>query len=236
MATDLAEFLGAALGFYLLFGIPLFIAGLLTGLVTFLILAPRTQRLSPSRGGDHGAGERDRAPATSLEIDHRRIPTLGTRWRCSLVQPRFAGGESVLLAVGHPRRYRDAARDLPPLGAHPGPHRRPRRPRGCCAGCTASTPSTSWSRWAIAGLVNWRMLVMAAARFHALGPHRRRHARKAPTAPSSPLLGAQRPARSSRIALLASGLSSSTVGTLCGPGRDAGLPPPPDPGLAAPTS
>ncbi len=38
MATDLAEFLGAALGFNLLFGIPLWIAGLLTAVVTFLIL------------------------------------------------------------------------------------------------------------------------------------------------------------------------------------------------------
>src|SRR5947199_9125311 len=39
MATDLAEFLGAALGFYLLFRIPLFIAALLAGVVTLLILA-----------------------------------------------------------------------------------------------------------------------------------------------------------------------------------------------------
>ena len=39
MATDLAEFLGAALGFYLLFGIPLFYAALLTGVAVFLILA-----------------------------------------------------------------------------------------------------------------------------------------------------------------------------------------------------
>ena len=38
MATDLAEFLGAALGFHLLFGMPLWIAGLLTAVVTFLIL------------------------------------------------------------------------------------------------------------------------------------------------------------------------------------------------------
>ena len=38
MATDLAEFLGAALGFNLLFGIPLWVAGLLTAVVTFLIL------------------------------------------------------------------------------------------------------------------------------------------------------------------------------------------------------
>jgi manganese transport protein len=37
MATTMAEFLGGALGFYLLFGIPLPIAGLLTALVTFII-------------------------------------------------------------------------------------------------------------------------------------------------------------------------------------------------------
>jgi len=39
MATDLAEFLGAALGFNLLFGIPLWLAGILTAACTFIILA-----------------------------------------------------------------------------------------------------------------------------------------------------------------------------------------------------
>jgi manganese transport protein len=38
-ATDLAEFLGAALGFYLLFNIDLFIAALITAVLVFLILA-----------------------------------------------------------------------------------------------------------------------------------------------------------------------------------------------------
>lgn len=38
MATDLAEFLGAALGFHLLFGMPMLYAGLLTGGVTFFLL------------------------------------------------------------------------------------------------------------------------------------------------------------------------------------------------------
>ncbi|MDP4088439.1 MAG: Nramp family divalent metal transporter [Bacillota bacterium] len=37
IATTMAEFLGGALGFYLLFGIPLPAAGLLTGAVTFII-------------------------------------------------------------------------------------------------------------------------------------------------------------------------------------------------------
>src|SRR3954467_14067930 len=39
LATDLAEFLGAALGFYLLLHIPLFPAALLTAVVVFLMLA-----------------------------------------------------------------------------------------------------------------------------------------------------------------------------------------------------
>ena len=39
MATDVAEFLGAAIGLNLLFGVPLFIAGLLTGVIAFVILA-----------------------------------------------------------------------------------------------------------------------------------------------------------------------------------------------------
>ncbi len=38
MATDLAEFLGGTLGFYLLFHIPMFYAGLITAALTFLIV------------------------------------------------------------------------------------------------------------------------------------------------------------------------------------------------------
>jgi manganese transport protein len=38
MATDIAEFLGAALGLNLLFGVPMFTAGLLTGVIAFAIL------------------------------------------------------------------------------------------------------------------------------------------------------------------------------------------------------
>lgn len=38
MATDLAEFMGAALGFYLLFGFPLWLSGVVTGLITFFLL------------------------------------------------------------------------------------------------------------------------------------------------------------------------------------------------------
>ena len=49
MATDLAEFLGAALGFNLLFGIPLFPAGVIAGVGAFGILALQQRGFRRSR-------------------------------------------------------------------------------------------------------------------------------------------------------------------------------------------
>ncbi len=43
MSTDIAEFLGAALGLNLLFGVPLFPAGLITGVIAFAILELQTR-------------------------------------------------------------------------------------------------------------------------------------------------------------------------------------------------
>src|SRR5204862_341277 len=45
MSTDIAEFLGAALGLNLLFGVPLLPAGLITGVVAFAILELQRRRL-----------------------------------------------------------------------------------------------------------------------------------------------------------------------------------------------
>jgi len=50
MATDLAEFLGAALGFYLLLGIPLWVAGFLTAIITFVILRRKPKDPPDTRG------------------------------------------------------------------------------------------------------------------------------------------------------------------------------------------
>ena len=55
MATDLAEFLGAALGFNLLFGIPLFPAALLTAVCHLPDPRPAALRLPAAGGGDHRA-------------------------------------------------------------------------------------------------------------------------------------------------------------------------------------
>src|ERR1019366_2641035 len=47
MATDLAEFLGAAIGFNLLFGMPLWVAAIATALATLLILALEARGFRP---------------------------------------------------------------------------------------------------------------------------------------------------------------------------------------------
>src|SRR5258708_28583339 len=47
MATDLAEFLGAAIGFQLLFHIPLLVGGFLTAISTFLILSLERRGFRP---------------------------------------------------------------------------------------------------------------------------------------------------------------------------------------------
>jgi manganese transport protein len=47
MATDLAEFLGAAIGFHLLFGIGLFPAACITGVTAFAILALQRRGFRP---------------------------------------------------------------------------------------------------------------------------------------------------------------------------------------------
>src|SRR5581483_6610760 len=76
MATDLAEFLGAAVGFHLLFGFGLFPSAIVTGIAAIAILG--LQRL----------GE--------LIFSN---PDLHQVARHAVV-PGFSGGDSVLLAVG----------------------------------------------------------------------------------------------------------------------------------------
>ena len=98
MATDLAEFIGAALGLNLLFGIPLLRAGVHHRRFAFGILA--LQRAAAS-----GTLE---AAIVVPGRDHRgrlRLPDLACPARSGVDRPRpvrarFAGTESVLLAAG----------------------------------------------------------------------------------------------------------------------------------------
>ncbi len=209
MATDLAEFLGAALGFNLLVGMPLLPAGILTGVVTFAILALE-------RRGFRALEAVITALIGVIAICYVVETILGRPdWGLiayHAVVPRFQGTESLLLATGI-------------LGATVMPHvvflhsaltqgrivtRDPVKLRRLfryeCVDVTLAM--------GVAGLVNAAMLIMAAATFFGTGltsVGTIEEAHKTLT----PLLG-----RASSwvfaVSLLASGLSSSTVGTMSG--------------------
>ncbi len=96
MAVDLAEFIGAALALNLLFGVPLFVAGLMTGVIAFSILALQS----------HGYRRFEVAIAGLLGIiflgflyETLRIGP-DARGVAQGFIPSFAGTGSILLAVG----------------------------------------------------------------------------------------------------------------------------------------
>src|SRR5436305_5288103 len=97
MATDLAEFLGAAIGFNLLFHIPLLAAGILTGITTFIILGLEWPGFRPLE-----------AVITSLVAVIAVCYLFETildkpDWGLiafHAVTPQFSSTESILLAVG----------------------------------------------------------------------------------------------------------------------------------------
>src|SRR5436305_8058446 len=97
MATDLAEFLGAALGFNLLFGIGLFPAAILTAIAAFLILGLQRFGFRPLEAtiavmvGVIGF-------CYVIELFYAHPPLLTVAKHAVL--PQFRGTESVLLAVG----------------------------------------------------------------------------------------------------------------------------------------
>jgi manganese transport protein len=209
MATDLAEFLGAALGFNLLLGIPLWIAGLLTAVVTFLILGLQRRGFRPLEiviSVMLGVIAVCYIIETFLDKPH-----WGQVLRHAVV-PQFAGAESVLLASGI-------------LGATVMPHviflhssltqgrvvvRDPARQRRLLRFQIVDVSVAM----VVAGFVNIAMLLMAAATFHTAGMRDIGSIEQAHRT-LEPLLG---PAARTlfAISLLAAGLSSSTVGTMAG--------------------
>jgi manganese transport protein len=209
MATDLAEFLGAALGFHLLIGIGLFPAALITGAVTFAILALQRFGFRPIEAVIVAfVGAISACYIAELWFAH---PPLGTVAKHAVL-PAFQGKESVLLAVGI-------------LGATVMPHviylhsalmqgrivpqddQEARR-------LYRFTKIDVVIAMTLAGLINMSMLVVAASVFHKSGFL---HVASLETAHKTlePLLG-----RASSdlfaLALIASGLSSATVGTMAG--------------------
>ena len=209
MATDLAEFLGAALGFYLLFGMPLFAAGLLTGLITFLILGLQRYGYRPLEAVI-GVMVGVIAVCYLIETVIGR-PAWG-QIALSVVTPRFEGTDSVVLAVGI-------------LGATVMPHviflhssltQHRVRPQN-------DHQARRLYRFEIvdvviamglAGLINAAMLIMAASTFYATGNREIATIEEAHRT-LAPLLGTASSVVFA-VSLLVSGLSSSTVGTMAG--------------------
>src|SRR5215213_5065393 len=209
MATDLAEFLGAALGFHLLFGMPLFSAAVLTGFVTLGILALQRIGLRPFEAVI--AAFVATIGACYLAELYFAHPPLGTV-ALHAVKPEFAGSESVLLAVGilgatvmpHVIYLHSALTQNRVVPQNDEEARRLYR----------YTKVDVVIAMSIAGVINMAMLVMAASVFFKSGIH---NVDSLETAHKTlePILGGASSTLFA-LALLASGLSSSTVGTLSG--------------------
>jgi len=209
MATDLAEFLGAIVALNLLFHIPMLAGALITGVITYAILAL------------HRYGFRTMETLIGSLVGVIAIcyvvETLLSKpdWHATLyhaIVPWLGGSSSILLAVGI-------------VGATVMPHTiylhsaltqdrivpRDRRELGTLVRFSYADVIIALT---IAGLVNLAMMYMAAAVFHTTG-----HADVADIATAYrtlvPLLG-NFAAVAFLISLLASGISSSVVGTMAG--------------------
>jgi manganese transport protein len=209
MATDLAEFLGAAIGFHLLLGMDLFPAAVLTGFVTFAILGLQRFGLRPFEAviaafvGVIGV-------SYISELFYAE-PPLGTV-ALHAVKPEFAGSESVLLAVGilgatvmpHVIYLHSALTQNRVVPQNDDEARRLYR----------YTKIDVIVAMSIAGVINMSMLVMAASVFFRSGLNDVDSLEGAHRT-LNPILGGASSTLFA-LALLASGLSSSTVGTLSG--------------------
>jgi manganese transport protein len=209
MATDLAEFIGAALALNLLFGIPLFPAGLLTGVGVFGILALQRRGFRPLEAAISSmVGVIIIAFAFQMFFAQPE----GERILAGLFTPGFKGTESVLLAAGI-------------LGATVMPHviyLHSALTQRRVVGKTDEEKKKIFRfelidvviAMSLAGMINASMLIMAAALFNSAGL----------TGVSDidlafeqlGLLLSDNAAIIFGIALLASGFSSSSVGTMSG--------------------
>jgi manganese transport protein len=206
MATDLAEFLGAALGFYLLFGIPMLPAAIITGVVVMLILMI------------------EQAGYQWLErviMAFVAVIGLAYAWEVFISKPQWgaiargvivphASGSSIYIAVSM-------------LGATVMPHViylhsalvLPRREEGDRTDHHHRKMELFDVLLAMNGawLINSAMLIMAAAVFfgHGLAVYSIEAAHQT----LGPLLG-KFAGIAFAVALLASGISSSSVGTMAG--------------------
>jgi manganese transport protein len=209
MATDVAEVLGAAIGLYLLFGLPLLPSAFVVGAVTFAILGRQ-------RRGFRSLEFLISVMVGAIAVCYVLETVLDTPSPEQVLRhafvPQFQGTESVLLAVGilgatvmphvvflHSHLTQDRIPRLGPAEARRVFH---------FAAVDVVIAMT------LAGLVNAGMLIMAAATFNANG-FADVASIEAAHATLEPLLG---PAAAVvfAVSLLLSGLSASAVGTMAG--------------------
>src|SRR3954452_7977927 len=209
MATDLAEFLGAALGLKLLLGIQLFPAAVLTGVITFLILGLQRYGFRPLEAVIAAfVGVIGVCYLGELWLAH---PPLGTVAKHAVV-PDFQGNESVLLAVGiigatvmpHVIYLHSALTQHRIVPQNDEEARRLYR----------YTRVDVLIAMTIAGLINVSMLVVAATVFFGSGLTNVESLEGAHRT-LEPILGGASSVLFA-LALTASGLSSATVGTMSG--------------------
>jgi manganese transport protein len=209
MACDIAEIVGASLGLNLLFGIPLFVAGLITGVATFTLLALQRRGFRKLEAAitvlvgvvvAAFAYELFNASPESSEVARH------------LFIPEFGGTESILLATGivgatvmpHVIYLHSALTQNRIVGRNDNERHRILRFEKIDVVIAL----------ALAGLVNLAMMIVAAALFHGGGLtgvdtiEGAFHGLKQ--------LDSQGAATIFGIALLASGFASSSVGTMAG--------------------
>ncbi len=208
MATDLAEFLGGAIGLALLFNMPLLAGMLVTAVVTYGILMIESRGFRPL---ELIIGSLVAVIALCYLIEMFIAPVDWELAARHLVTPQLADEGAVLLAVGI-------------IGATVMPHavylhsgltqaRIPTRNEKEVAEVVRISNQEVLLALAVAGLVNMAMVMMASSAFHA------GHSDVAEIGTAyrtlTPLLGAAA-AGIFLLSLIASGISSSVVGTMAG--------------------
>ena len=206
MATDLAEFIGAAVGFKLLFGVTLLEGACITALVTWGILMLQSRGQKPLEFVVGGL-LLFVAAAYIVELVFSR-PHLPSLLEGALF-PGLPNGDAVYLAAGV-------------LGATVMPHviylhsalTQHTQDQGSVPQRLHSTRVDVAIAMTIAGFVNLAMMAMAAAAFHDAG-HQQVAELETAYQTLTPLLG-QAAATLFGLSLVASGISSTVVGTLAG--------------------
>jgi manganese transport protein len=208
MATDLAEFLGGAIGLSLLFGIPLLYGMVVTGAIVYGILMFERFGFRPV---ELIIGSLIAVIALSYLVEMFIVPVDWPAAALHIVLPQIADGGALLLAVGI-------------IGATVMPHaiylhsgltqaRIPTRDENEGRKIVRISNTEVVIALTVAGLVNIAMVIMASGAFHA--GHRDVAEIETAYHTLTPLFGAAA-AGIFLVSLLASGVSSSTVGTMAG--------------------